>query len=237
MNQKEHPNNATAAPQAPGRPRFSIRFVLLMMAVVGVCLFTAKNSDWLAGLGLFVAFVLVVGGVFVGRLVSEWPLRTLVWFVCIAAAGAITWFVAVDRFAFMTFCNTCRVHHYTLQYRLLGIPVSSQESKVHDSPMSKIATDLGKPCEHPYEITPQVREWGLVYCWRPCTGGGICCLTSGDENYYERELRERVIVFGERHPDLADEYHRWLQSGDIEEKDYTFYRSFLNRVRSIELNE
>ena len=41
-------------------PRHSIKTVLVATSVIGVCLFAAKNSDWISGVGLFGAFLLVI---------------------------------------------------------------------------------------------------------------------------------------------------------------------------------
>src|SRR5881392_3638408 len=55
--------------------QFSLRSLLIWGVVVSVCVATSVNSDWIAGVMLFGASVLVDGALRLPRVRFHWPLR------------------------------------------------------------------------------------------------------------------------------------------------------------------
>ena len=202
-------------------PRFSLGFAFVLMSVVAVCLFAARKSDWISGLGLFIAYVVAV----VAMRLPHWPFRRLVRYACLAIAFTIAWFASVDRYSAFERCRFCDSHHNTREYRLLGVPISNAKLGEHGDLWARMASDLGKPCSHEYARYPLTREWGLVYCARPCIGI-TCCF--GQLNGYDPQRRQRVIRLRREHPEAADEFSEWLRTGW--EKDYAWLKTFYQRL-------
>jgi hypothetical protein len=181
--------------------RFSLRWLMLAIAALAVCLFTAKNSDWVAGVGLFVAFLLFD----LSRRKIDWPfLPRVVRGGLLMAAMLLGWFMVVDRFVTMESCWACYMYHFNVEYRILGVAVVRTRSDDHDDFLCRMATDLGKPCNHRYIDGAKWRHWGLLIPARPFHRGIIAIV---DERDYDDIYGDRIIELGKRHPELADEFH------------------------------
>jgi len=207
--------------QSNTRYRFSLRSILLFAAVSALGFVTARNSDWISGLGIVLAFVIA----YVAYALPTFRLRTWIRAGLIVAACAVTWMSAVDCLTCLESCDKCGIHHRTTEYRLLGLPLTRLKHDAHGDFLCRIAADLGKPCHHQYSRMPITRFWGLLYCARPCMCV-MCCLYYKDN--YNDKFHDRVLKFGRAHPESADEFHAKLLAGA--EKDPDYLRAFIRRL-------
>ena len=144
--------------------------------------------------------------------------KTVLWLMLPAI-----WFLGVDRTMTVETCSVCIHGSDLFEYRVFGIPVSSQRREI-PTILEYVFRDLGAPCDHGV-IDRHVRSryWGLVICTCPCSSGVY--RLSGDIENYEWKYQPFVIAFGEEHPNASDELRRLRQ-----EEDWQSVRQFYCRM-------
>lgn len=208
--------------------RFTLCGLLLAPVAVGACLFMARDDDWLAAGGLFVAFVLLAAARMLNQMEMRHRLKnSLYWLAAITA-----WVALVDAQPAHRRCPDCETHYSCFEFRVAGAVVHRIKGVTHRHVLELIAEDLDRPCPHESEVThPSLRLRGLLIP-DPIDGRiGICCLGGADESYYQEHTRPLVKRAADDDPTLADEFHLWLSQGD--EKDMTQFAMFVTRFKSL----
>jgi hypothetical protein len=191
-----------------------MRTLFAVVAAGAVCAFAARNSDAYAAIGMALAFLALLLASLIGQASPFRKARIALWLVAVM----LFWFAAIDRSVFIERCRGCDIHHFTDEYRLLGVSLIASKHNEHSDFFARIARDLGKPCVHEYERGHLVRLWGLLYPARPRIG--ITCCLDGGEDDYDTRLKPYLLEMAKQRPELAEEFHQRV----LKEQDYEYLK-------------
>lgn len=201
-----------------------MRELFALVAAAALCALAARNCGRLAAVGIGAAAF--CGWLAHRRVRNRWLRAARI--ILVPAAVVLFWFAAVDRQFSLVRCRRCDSHHFTFQYRIVGIPLATTRHNEHGDLLAKIARDLGKPCDHDYRQRPLVRRWGLLLPERQAFGT-TCCLGVGPD--YAANVRPKVLALARSHPEVAQEFHRRV----LLNQDYQYLRELCARLRRQEV--
>jgi len=161
-----------------------------------------------------------------GKLGTVGPLKKLKIFIPICLVLVLVWFLGVDRSWFVETCGDCYSSRDVIQYRFLTVPFSERVVE-QESPISRVARDLGVPCPH-RNLTRWQKErwWGLLFCCCPCKSG-ITSLT-WDERLYDERTIAIIKSLVKSNPELPEEFYRRI----LVEHDLKYWEQFKEQVFS-----
>jgi hypothetical protein len=114
------------------------------------------------------------------------------------------------------------------QYRVFTIPIH-QETRDHETLVSKVASDVGAECTHP-ELSRwhKHRWWGLLICAHPCFNGITRLSDVGASEWYDDKARALVRQMASDDPSLRDEFANRV----LKHRDSEYWKAFVARVKS-----
>lgn len=132
------------------------------------------------------------------------------------------WFAAVDLCHQVHWCQRCHLQYHTIEVRYYRCPLWQRRSDDHSDYLSRIATELGVPCQHPYRTETLIRLWGFALPYPAVSACGL----SGGGSY--ADLRPYVLEMAKENPNLPAEFARKA----LDEQDRTYIEKFFGEIRA-----